>query len=293
MSGTVQDSLPDDEQLIRYLLGNMTDDEKIQIEQMYFSDDELFEVLLALEQELKQRYALGMLTGNDIVLFEQRYLQKPGLQHELEFERNFVQQIQHLSRPRYSLRALTDWFRSMQKTTQLAFALCLLVAIAGAWFTMRFFLLTGSLNTLEAERSQLQQKEKSLQQQLVDEQQRSKDQAENLEKAKLPVLSFVLSPGGVRSAGDVPRLLLPSSPAQLLLLLDLESVRQSERYDAVLYDERNTVVKRWEGVQSMRSANGFQVSLALEVKLLKARRYRIELAGESLSGEYWFGVDGR
>ena len=289
------DSLPDDEQLIRYLLGTMTDEEKIHIEQSYFGDDELFELLLALEQELKQRYALGMLTGNDAVLFEQRYLQQPGLQNELDFARSFVRHVHRLPSPHNWRATVMEWFRSMQKTTQLAFALCLLAALAGGWFAIRFAILTGSLNTLEAERSLLEQKEKTLQQQLADEQLRSRDLTENLEKAKLPIVSFVLSPGSVRSAGDAPKLLLPSSPAQLLLLLDLEGVTQSESYDAVLYDERNAIVMRWEGLQCVRGANGLQVGLVAETKLLKARSYKIDLVGKRKSEkvEYLFAVNGK
>lgn len=214
------------------------------------------------------------------------------MQHELDFERNFVRQLQHLSPSRSPFAAVMDWFRFMQKSTQLAFALCLLVASAGAWFTMRFFTLTESLNTLGAERSQLEQKEKALQEQLADEQQRSRDLAENLDKAKLPVISYVLSPGGVRSAGDVPKLILPSSPVQLELRLDLEGVKQSERYDAVLYDERNVIVMRWEAVRSMRRANGLQVSLSLQSRLLEARRYRIELDGKN-EFVFSFAVGGR
>lgn len=55
MSSNVQDSQPDDEQLIRYLLGTMTDEEQIQIERRYFTDDEVFDLLLTVEAELKQR----------------------------------------------------------------------------------------------------------------------------------------------------------------------------------------------------------------------------------------------
>jgi hypothetical protein len=284
--------LPNEAILMRYLLGDLPDEEKAQIESQYFSDDELFELLLALEDELRERYLKGMLSAKDGKLFETKYGTTPTMRNRLAVSKVMLQQF---SERAAAVHETSSWkifvadFLSLRPAFKFALAFSVAAAIAASWFAIETI---SEKLQLEAERSLLEQKEKTLQQQLADEQLRSRDLAENLEKAKLPIVSFVLSPGNVRSAGDVPNLLLPSSPAQLMLQLDLEGVKQTGRYDAVLYDERNAVVKRWEGLQTVRGANGLQVGLSLPSRLLEARKYRIELAGKKKI-EYLFGVEGR
>jgi hypothetical protein len=288
--------LPNEAILMRYLLGDLPDDEKAQIESQYFTDDELFELLLALEDELRERFLKGKLSTKDEKLFETKYGTTPPMRNRLALSKVMLQQFSE--RAAVAVHETSSWenfvadFLSLRPAFKFALAFSVAAAIAASWFAIETI---SEKRQLETARVALQQKEKTLQQQLADEQLRSRDLAENLEKAKLPIVSFVLSPGNVRSAGDVPNLLLPSSPAQLMLQLDLEGVKQTERYDAVLYDERNAVVKRWEGLQTVRGANGLQVRVALECKVLKAQRYRIVLAGKGKTQtiQYSFGVGGR
>src|SRR4030095_9849958 len=60
--------------LTRYLLGNLLEDQMLQIEAMFLSDDQSYERLLALENELFHDYAQNKLSPGDRKQFEKRFL---------------------------------------------------------------------------------------------------------------------------------------------------------------------------------------------------------------------------
>jgi hypothetical protein len=184
-------------------------------------------------------------------------------------------------------------FLSLRPAFKFALAFSVAAAVAATWFAVDTF---KAKQQLETERVALQQKEKTLQQQLTEEQSRTKELVEKLEaertQAKLPVISFVLSPGALRDVGSMQKIVLPKKPALIELKLDLEGEAEIESYDAVLYGERNEIVKRWEGVRSVRRTSGLQLSLSLQSRLLEAQRYRIELVGKKRLA-YSFGVVGK
>jgi len=66
--------LEKEEQLISYLLRDMSEAERKEIAQQFFADDELFEQLLVVENDLIDRYARGKLSAEKERLFEQSYL---------------------------------------------------------------------------------------------------------------------------------------------------------------------------------------------------------------------------
>lgn len=63
-----------DELSTRYLLGDLTEQERTRLEEEYFTDDDAFERLLAVKGELLDAYARGNLSGRERELFEQHFL---------------------------------------------------------------------------------------------------------------------------------------------------------------------------------------------------------------------------
>lgn len=57
--------------LRRFLLGQLGDDERAAIERRFFEDAQLFDLLLAVEDELIDEYARGVLKGNERARWEQ------------------------------------------------------------------------------------------------------------------------------------------------------------------------------------------------------------------------------
>jgi anti-sigma factor RsiW len=76
-----------DRRLIAYLLGQLSEAERTEIEDRYFAEDATFEYLAAVETELIDVYVRGELPEQDRAQFEQRFLQTPRLRARVEFAR--------------------------------------------------------------------------------------------------------------------------------------------------------------------------------------------------------------
>ena len=63
-----------DEMLIKYLLGDLPEEERIQIEEKYFLDDDFFQQLLLVEDELVDSYVKNELTPSQMKLFKDNFL---------------------------------------------------------------------------------------------------------------------------------------------------------------------------------------------------------------------------
>src|SRR5262245_21087393 len=60
--------------LVRYLLGELPEEQRLEVEGKFLGDDQQFERLLALENELFYDYALGKLSPGEREQFEKRFL---------------------------------------------------------------------------------------------------------------------------------------------------------------------------------------------------------------------------
>jgi hypothetical protein len=76
--------------MIRYLLGDVPEDEQIRIEERFFTDDEYFEQLLALEDDLIDDYVNGELTDREREQFEEYFLASPTRRQRVEFAKTFM-----------------------------------------------------------------------------------------------------------------------------------------------------------------------------------------------------------
>jgi len=76
----------DDHNRIRlYLLGKLSDSEKEQIEQELLANDDLFEEILIVEEELADEYVAGKLSRDEQADFESHFLATPEHQQNLRF----------------------------------------------------------------------------------------------------------------------------------------------------------------------------------------------------------------
>src|SRR5262245_43531610 len=70
----MKDESDNEKLLTRYLLGNLPEEQRLQIEGEFLSDDQRYERLLALENELFYDYAQNKLSPVDREQFEKRFL---------------------------------------------------------------------------------------------------------------------------------------------------------------------------------------------------------------------------
>ena len=84
------------EPLLRYLLDELSEHERQQVEQRYFTDNEYFEVLLKLEGELFEEYELDKFASENRLNKDQpseARLEEPGSRFATEWSRGIVESI--------------------------------------------------------------------------------------------------------------------------------------------------------------------------------------------------------
>src|ERR1051325_10693415 len=83
----MKNKINDDKLASRFLLGDLPEEQKAQLEERFFTDDDYFEYMLAVEDELIDDYAQGALTGRERERFETYFLNSPERRSRLEFAR--------------------------------------------------------------------------------------------------------------------------------------------------------------------------------------------------------------
>jgi hypothetical protein len=67
----------------RYLLGEMSEEERLALEERYFADEDVFAALLAVEDELVEAHLDGTLPAGDRARFERLFLSTPASRHQI------------------------------------------------------------------------------------------------------------------------------------------------------------------------------------------------------------------
>ena len=91
--GYSMDSDIDENRILRYLLRDsndveLCDDEFQQIEMRYLADDDFFQQITAIEDELIQSYANGELSDEEKLRFERLYLGDPTKAKRIRFSQS-------------------------------------------------------------------------------------------------------------------------------------------------------------------------------------------------------------
>lgn len=312
----------------RYLLEDLSEEEREQIEQLLMSKDEFYQELLYAEDDLIDDYVFGRLPEEDQPKFKDRFLKVPQLrqsvnltaalrQHALETKPPVVAAIPAPSRPTFF-----DAVRGFFARPAVGLAFCgLLLGVLGlnAWLLTQNSQLKNRVGELEARqsatpgpdpqqelRAALQSREQfksELEQtkQLLAEESRRRLLAE--EQLKGPthsprevvatgILPITLLSGGVRDSGSTTRVLLQPDTRTVQFKLDL-AARDYPRYSAVLQtDDGERKLSR----NNLKLTSDKFVLFEVPAKILASGDYSIVLSGVKSSGarddldRYYFRV---
>lgn len=102
----------DDPKIITaYLLGELSEHEQEQLEARYFADDALFEQLLAIEDELIDRYARGEISGPERLRLERHFMKSPARRKRVRFAEALLRHISLLAADVHRQRL--SWWREL------------------------------------------------------------------------------------------------------------------------------------------------------------------------------------
>jgi anti-sigma factor RsiW len=298
--------------LIRYLLGELSAEEQGRIEERFFTDEEFFEQLSALENELRYDYARGKLSGRHRELFEKRFLASPEEQQGVERAGAILQTLDRAKAislaPGQGLwQTIKAFFTARGASLSFALAtVALLLVATTAWSIYQTVKLRNQLEQVQAERKmeeerlrhQTQQDQAQLAQLNTDlererlererlEEEIAKHQTQTTGQQNLPllpgILSFALSPGGVRDAGEGSKKLViaPDTRAvQFELKLQKNLGHQSFRAQLLTADGAEI----WH--RDNLKATGKNLVLQILAQLLAEGDYELALKGRAANRDY-------
>jgi anti-sigma factor RsiW len=189
--------------LTQYLLGELPEDEKLRLEEEFFTADEAFQQLLALEDELRYDYARGGLTAAQRHQFEQRFLSQPGAAQRVALAQAVLETVAEANLPivpegittpeeKPSLfQSLAAFFRLQSSGLQVGLAAAsLLLLLGGSWLLYQTVRLRSQVEQLEVARAEQEQQRIQQERQAADERTRgdqlnSQLEAERRQRAEL------------------------------------------------------------------------------------------------------------
>lgn len=299
-----------DQQLIRYLLGVLPDDDAQRLDELSVADDDFALRLRAVEDDLVDSYARGELSGDTLEQFKSFYLSSPKRREKLAFAEalharelrtaattaHSAQAVpaQHPSETReFSLRR-SPWriFSVPRLTLQWGFAgAAVVMAFVAGFLLLEVGQLKRQMTGAESERAAIDQREQNLEKQL-DEQRTANAQTQNeLERLRneslrldsIKSIAVLLMPQ-TRGAGQPVSVSVPSGVDALPMRLELESDEFPEYQVALKQPSSDRAI--WHSARLKAEAAGKIKSLYVSIpsNVLKQQTYVLEARGIPAKG---------
>jgi len=292
-----------DNRLTRYLLGDLAEQDRTQLEDEYLSSAESFDELLVAEDELIDDYVRDRLSRRDRRLFEEHFLTSPARAERVKSARalmNFADARAQTAPAPFTRRVRSGL--GLQSTI-FRFALAagfLVLLVGGAIMAIQIRKLNSELNALRSQQLAQSKKAGELEQLLAEQKQQNESFNASLERergergqleqqvAKLneqqrqvQSVTFALGFGNAeKSKGTPPEpttLKLPRRAEIIKLQLDLFK-NDFENYLVVLQDATQREV--WRGVlHRMDETNGRSLVVRIPSRVLTSGPHKLLLSG--------------
>jgi hypothetical protein len=286
--------MKDWETIKKYLLGNLPPEEQEDLELWLMSDDQAYDLLEAVEDDLIDASLRGELKGSDLDQFNSHFLIAPERKRKLQFSRSLIRFIDRPPVPERTsfwaaLRALFQ-FRALVY----AVPVLLFVVLVGSFWLARKQnqlqrQLDSTLNQLAETNRQRDELQKQLQetQATIGEQQKQLRAVDTATQPKSvgasPALIAVnLIPNLTRTANNIPAVGLPADTQFVqfsLALLD----DNYPAYRVALRDANGRELWSKDGLTSKSSPDGMAIVFLVPGSLLAPADYTLTLSGISTS----------
>ena len=297
-----------DELLIRYLLGDLDEEEQEKVEQRYISDPSFYEHVLVVEDDLIDSYAEGALSKNQRASFESHFMRSPERQKRVGFAEAWMTYVSNRSSATSApaskeKKPILEFLRPAAWPLALRVAAAVLLLIVGSWLAVDVLRLRSQIQQAELQRAALQKEKEELERQIDDERNRSLELTAQLDqqltrKPDQPnqishdIISFFLTPGLVRGAGDAKRNIIPNDAKQVHLELGFND-DQYERYDVVITKVGGPEIWRKDAGKAQSRNGGKSMRVQVPASLFKADDYIVNVIGTDSSDKvarYGFSV---
>jgi len=299
----------DNEKLLkRFLLGDLSESERTEMEDRFLADDNLFQELLIGEDDLIDAYVRGELPAAESALFERCCLSTQHGRQRIEFAQTLFNSLSDKTEAIVATReqaTTVSWWRSLfdkfvghRPVLSFTLAAALLVVIFGGLWLLRETARTRFTSEPEQARQTMTPTSPPLestsppanvplereQSQREKENSNSAPSRETPKKTSPVIATFTLLPGMVRGESGAGALILPDGATEVRLRLMLEG-EDYKQYRATLLTPEGR--KLWGRVvakgTSKKSGN---LGLSLPANLLKSGDYVLGLSGANSDGKW-------
>ena len=318
-----------DEKLIaQYLLGELPEEQQVEIEDRAFSDKDYLASITAVENDLIDEYVRGELSAAARQRFETRFLASAERRKRVEFARALRTVVSESAAPeRKPIRDVPKWswrdslyafLSGLNPAARLAFvAAAILLIVVAAWLFIETQRLRRQVNQLQAEKQSDQDLQQTLEQErkrneelnarLNQEKQQREQTDESLRQltekpeatnpAPPPVIaSLTLLPGLSRGGGQKPNLDLSSDARLVRLQIGIDPEEQYKSFAVELRTLAGRQVWNRENLTARTRRGTRAVGLTLPATALKSGEYELRLRGLTEGGGsedvgfYYFNV---
>jgi hypothetical protein len=175
----VEQTTHSDQTIIRYLLKELSEEDKARFEEAYLGDEDLYEQLQAIEDELIEDYLKGDLSAHEAQLFEQYYLAFEYCRVRVESVRELVEVCSLRSLTQAAANGTVDnkfffvglrfWMLAKQHLALGFGAITALILLLGLGLVIELSGLRRQLASVNDERKALEQRAEEAAQQLAHE----------------------------------------------------------------------------------------------------------------------------
>ena len=314
--------------IARYLLGELPEEQQVEIEDRAFADKEYLASITAVENDLIDEYVRHELSEADRRKFEGRFLASAERRKRVEFAKALsrVPIAEKTVVPEWSWReSLYAFISGLNPAARFAFAAAMLILlVGGAWLLTTTLRLRSQLTQLQAENQSRQNQRQALEQQIETERRRNEELnarlnqekqqreqsdeslrqlSETADQTNLPprpvIASLTLLPGISRGGGDKPSLAMPGDARLVRLNIGIDPEEQYKNFAVDLRTTAGRHIWNRENLAARNRSGARAIGLTLPASVLKSGEYELRLRGLKEGGEaedigfYYFDVKKR
>jgi hypothetical protein len=298
-----------DDEIVRYLLGGMSEAEQVALEETFVSDPQIFTLVAEVENDLIDDYVRGRLELRQRELFERNFLSSPGQRQRVGVAMALLPSLDQIATATDNHSVAIDnpakrrRFFSFLFNPQPAFRLAaglstLLVATGGAWLLYENGRLRQELRVAQEDAAL---RERELGRQVTDGKEQNTRLADEITRLRsqpapkiappapqtVPAFVTLLLAGIARrgqGAGDIPHLTIPPNVVQVRLVLKMENGGYPN-YRAEIQSASGATILTRENLKPNLRRSIATFNLDVPSDKLTAGVYALTLSGVSKDGE--------
>ena len=302
----------DEELLQRYLLGCLSEQAQIEVEDRAFANRRYMEALEAAEADLIDSYVRGELAENERRQFEHRFLISAQRRRKVEFAKALAQVATEAASEQPHMPRLSAWeavlklFRGSSGMLRLGAAAAAFILIATAsWLAVQNATLRSRLTRLEARHNDIETREQALRTELREQQARiasrgaeSQPREESQPQPTQFVASLVFAPGLSRGGSHQEQLTLESTTQLARLEIQLEPRDEFPLFRVELLTRSGAEILSRVNLTRSHTTAGSSVFFDVPASAIPAGEYELTLKGladgqQTEIGYYYFRVQKR